>query len=85
VLIAGVIIALMPISHLIDVTPEALVEKYGTNAPRIVNIMIEDAIAKRCPDQALQLDRVRRLVEKKAGSATKRRLASQRSTFVDRI
>jgi hypothetical protein len=50
---------------LIDVTPDTLVLKHGTDAPRIVNIMIAHAIAKGRHDEALELDRVRRRVELK--------------------
>jgi hypothetical protein len=52
-------------SPLTDVTPDELVRKHGDDAPRIVNVLIQHAIAKGRHDEALALDRVRRLVELK--------------------
>jgi hypothetical protein len=51
--------------QLIDVTPDALVRKHGDGARRIVNVMIGHAIDKGRHDEALELDRVRRIVELK--------------------
>jgi hypothetical protein len=50
---------------LVDLSPDALVLRHGADAARIVNFMIEHAIAKGRHDEALELDRVRRRVELK--------------------
>jgi hypothetical protein len=57
----------MPMLHvqLIDITPAALVHKHGADAPRVVDVMIGHAISRGRHDEALELDRVRRLVKLK--------------------
>jgi hypothetical protein len=46
-----------------DVTADDLIQKHGANAPRIVDVMVENAIRKKRYDEALELDRVLRVVK----------------------
>ena len=48
-----------------DIDPDALIKRHGTDALRVVNVMIEHAIRDARHDDALKLDRVRRIVVSK--------------------
>lgn len=47
-------------AQLIDDTPDSLLLKHGRDALRIVEAMIDHAIARECHNEALELDRMRR-------------------------
>lgn len=62
--------------QIIDVSPDDLIQHHGSSAAHVISILIDHALANHRIDEALELDRVRRAVERKL--AVHHRLESSR-------